>query len=201
MADEDVKPLSESRRLDEDLSWHVRTDELKQIRIDRVSDQLMFIGRAVSQAALTSEAQWQIQRRSIQDLTPDEEVKEFAVKGAYNQIWDDRAALFPPFTPGSDILGGVQIVTESGFRNLFSVSTLPINSVTWTAIPNTVGRKTLGIQNPNNTEVRVNSATPAGFAGWEIAKQGELFLDVSDLLTVNLRSAVGSPTVTIMELG
>jgi len=105
------RPLNHSRSIDDDQTHYVRTDELKQIRTDRVSDQELFIGRAVAQDVITSEALWQIQR--ITNQSSGDEVKEFVAKGAYNQVWDDRATLFPGFTPGTGVVGGSVVFEPS----------------------------------------------------------------------------------------
>jgi len=97
------RPQADEYAVDADRARHVRIDELKLIRTDRVSNQEVFIGRTVAQDVLTSEAKWQVQRITFQ--AGGDEVKEFAAKGGYNQIWDDRATLFPPFTPGAGVVG------------------------------------------------------------------------------------------------
>jgi len=106
--DEKDVPLNHSRAVDNDNSEYVRTDELKQIRTDRVSDQLWYIGRAIAHDTATSNPLWQIQRIHIN--TSNVEVKEFIGKGSYLQVWDDRASLFPAVTTGTKGIGGGPLV-------------------------------------------------------------------------------------------
>lgn len=92
-------------------------------------------------------------------------------------------------------------VTLNGYKTLISITELTIASASWTALPATASRRTIGIQNPNNIEIKINNATPAGYVGWEVAKQGELFLDIESNLVLNVKAKSGTPTIVVMELG
>lgn len=60
------------------------------VRTDTVNSTLSYIGTAKQEAA-TSDPAWQIKRVSIQG---NEEVVEYADEGDFDQIWDNREALF-----------------------------------------------------------------------------------------------------------
>ena len=96
-----------------------------------------------------------------------------------------------------DLLDATQGANTAGI-----VTEIVIDNTSWTALPTTplVNRDGLGIQNPNNQEIKLNFATPAGYIGWAIAKQGETFLDLKDTVTIYAKSNTSSITIVIMEM-
>jgi len=157
MFDEKDRPLNHSRAIDDDRSEYVRTDELKQIRIDRVSDQLWFIGRAVAHDTLTSDDLWQIQRIHIN--ATNVEVKEFIAKGAYSQVYDDRASLFPAPSLGTGAIGGGTIIEPSaGPWTDGSGTATTVSAVVFAANDQ---RKALYIKNLGNKSIWIDFGTAA----------------------------------------
>lgn len=81
----------EFRKFDQDGSVLVRTDEVKDIRIDNVNSFKIFEGRTYKFGADTDEAVWQIKRKIILGT---ETITQWANEGKYDQVWDDRESLF-----------------------------------------------------------------------------------------------------------
>lgn len=81
--------------------------DVVQKRVDTISNIITVQGNTKTLNALTSDNVWQIRRISIQG---DELVTEFADKGNYTQIWDNRDSLFNPlpfFNTASIIFDGI----------------------------------------------------------------------------------------------
>ena len=62
-------------------------------RIDTPNASTTFTGESFDSAALTSEAKWSIKRVTVEG---NEVVTQFVNDGKFDQIWDNRASLFPP---------------------------------------------------------------------------------------------------------
>jgi len=94
---------------------------------DTVSSQKSFIGKTIGNITDTSLAQWQIS----QIVKVGSEVKtEYANNGAFDQIWDDRATLFPAppfFNSGSLLFDGVDEYIDLGDNYDFG----PAQAFTW----------------------------------------------------------------------
>lgn len=73
---------------------HVRTDEQKLVKIDRVNSNLTYEGRA-DHGTEDSFDHWQIKRiLSVGSIT----TTEYADNGNYTQVWNNRATIFTPGT-------------------------------------------------------------------------------------------------------
>ena len=70
----------------------VRTDEVKKIIVERVNSGLSFEGRTASQSALETSPVWQVKRISV---SGKKTTTEFANGGKYDQIFANRATIFP----------------------------------------------------------------------------------------------------------
>lgn len=77
---------------DEDGSLLSRTDEVKKIIVETLPG-IVYTGRSVDLAALTSEPKWQIKRVTTAGRI---ETTEWASDvESYNKVWDDRTTYFP----------------------------------------------------------------------------------------------------------
>jgi len=92
--------------------------------------------------------------------------------------------------------------TPAGLTTGGLITVVALNAVTWTALPATplVGRNGIGIQNESGTALKLNFATPGGYIGWTIADGGEFFVDITESILIFAKAAIGTPSVTIMEI-
>jgi len=84
------------------------------------------------------------------------------------------------------------------------VTVVALNSSTWTALPSTAAtnRKAVAIQNRSGIDIKVNySSGVAGYVGMTIPDGGERFYDMSSAVTIYGKSASGTPSVNVEELG
>lgn len=81
----------EENRFDIDGSVRVRADEVKEIRVDNASSEVIYEGRAPVGSS-ESDPVWQIKRIFINGNVTE---TTFADLGEYSNAWSDRVSLFP----------------------------------------------------------------------------------------------------------
>jgi hypothetical protein len=76
-----------------------RTDFVGLVREDRSETGCVIIGQTHLHNALDSQPVWQLRRLSY--VAPGVLSTEYADHGKYNQVWDNRVAIFGPCPPGA----------------------------------------------------------------------------------------------------
>jgi len=80
----------------------VRQEDIRLKKVDSSSASITFIGETRLQDASTSAAVWRLQQEIVNN---NEVTTSFANDGRYDQIWDDRAIIFPiPFEDNFSVL-------------------------------------------------------------------------------------------------
>lgn len=106
--------------------------DVVQDRVDTVSNIITIHGRTKKMNAVTSDNFWQIARVSIQG---DEVVTEYADKGNYTQIWDDRDNLFAPlpfFNTASLLYDGINDYLDiNDADNISFENNIPWSTTHW----------------------------------------------------------------------
>jgi hypothetical protein len=99
----------------------------------------------------------------------------------------------------------VRVSDENETLNIGGVITsVSLNSTTWTALTPTPlsTRKTVAVQNQSNGEIKLSySNTTPGYVGVAIAKGGERVYNLSADVMIYGKSAAGSVTVIVEEVG
>ncbi len=93
--------------------------------------------------------------------------------------------------------------TFSGLKNGGRVSTITINSATWTKIPAIPldGRNAISIQNYSGVEIKINySDLIGGYVGIVIPDKGERYYDITDAIEIFAKCESGTASLTIEEL-
>lgn len=94
-------------------------------------------------------------------------------------------------------------VSPSGLSIAGEITIVTLSSGSWTALPVTplTNRNAIGVQNQSGTEIKLNfDSGEAGYIGWTIKNNGEIFLDITDSVIIYAKAAAGTPSITVMEI-
>lgn len=93
--------------------------------------------------------------------------------------------------------------TPTGLKVGGKVTEVPLNAVTWTALPATplTGRNAISLQNRSGIEIKLNfDPTVVGYVGVFVPDGYERAYDITDSILIYAKAASGTPTVIIEEL-
>ncbi len=181
----------------------MRRSGVGQFLEDRSDTSCVYYGVTPDQLTLTSENQWQIWR--VENVSGVLHTT-FANRAKYNQIWDDRAGLFPACVGTDPIWPEVPVTgtfTPSGLNVAGLLTEVAIDAVAWTALPATplANRNAISIQNQSGVEIKMQYApATVGYVGVKIAVDGERFYDITDNIIVYAKAASGTPTILVEEI-
>ena len=176
---------------------------------DRTDDTCVYYGVTPDMLTATSEPQWQIWRVSnVAGVLHT----EYANRAKYDQIWDDRATIFPPcagtdpiWPPVGDITGDFSgEVTVSGLTIAGRMTVVSLPDGVWTLLPAVAlpDRNALAIQNQSGVQVKYNyDNTEPGYVGSIINPGSERFLNITESIPVYAKPAPGnSPSILVEEI-
>jgi len=101
---------------------------------------------------------------------------------------------------GANFSGTVSI---SGLSIAGKISTVTINSITWTALPlaSLTARNGISVHNQTNTQMKINyDNTEPGYVGPIINSGGERYYDIRDTIILYGKCQAGTIDVVIEEL-
>lgn len=84
--------------------------DVRRVKVDTVSSKLTYVGTSSVDAASTADPVWRIRRETVNG--PETDVR-WANGGAADQVWDDRASLFPPATFDNEYSGQFDGINDS----------------------------------------------------------------------------------------
>lgn len=172
---------------------------------DRTDTACVYYGVTPFQDTLTSQPKWQIWR--VENVNGVLHTR-FANQAKYDQIWDDRATLFPacagtdPIWPPTEGTFTGEIIT-SGLTIAGLMTVVPLNAATWVALPpaSLPNRNTIAIQNQSGIEIKYNyDNTEPGYVGTIIAPGGERFINITDSIPVYAKASAGTPSIMVEEI-
>lgn len=179
----------------------VRTDEVRLQKEDQPYPNIRYYGRSDDVNASDSDPIWQIFR---QVRTGGVVTTTYAQKGSFNCRWADRVSYFPAATATGEPVGYAPSIRISGLNIRGRVTTVLVNTNTWTALPPggpLPYRNTLAIQNQSGVDLKINyDPATSGFNGIWLVSGGERVYDVTDNITVYAKSDIGPAYIVIEEL-
>jgi hypothetical protein len=113
---------------------------------------------------------------------------------------------YQKFAETGEGLVAVRTADDNTILNISGIITeVVLNDTTWTALPATplATRKTLSIQNPSNTPVKINySNAVSGYVGMDVlTKGGERTYNIDATVFLYGKSSAGNVTVNVEEAG
>ena len=106
-------------------------------------------------------------------------------------------------TVGTNLSGQGGIVSVSGLRVAGRITEVPINSLTWTALPASpfANRNAISIQNISAVELKLQyDNTVATYTGVVVPSGAERFYDITERILIYAKSQAGSPVIIVEEI-
>jgi len=191
-----------------------RGDRIGQFLEDRTDTSCVYYGLTPDQLTQTSERKWQIWR--VENVSGVVNTR-FANRAKYDQVWDDRATLFPacvgtdPIWPEQPITGDVNAFFQ-GARTDATVEEISVSDAGWTLLTSLPNGQAVNIQNPDASggDVKVNwispsqPALPAGYVGMLLKENQERFYALSTgnvNIQIYAKAATGSRVLNVEQIG
>lgn len=155
------------------------TTDLKKVIVDESSSAITYVGKSLDNDATTSQPLWQIQRL----LTiGTETTREFAGTGAFDQVWDDRATLFPAAALTNVYsleFDGINDYVNLGNTHLYDVGT-QFSMSFWVWVDNVAAQRTIysKVTNDGNVYGLSIQIDTAGNLWLQVRAAGQLSLHV-----------------------
>lgn len=155
-----------------------RGDENGQVLVDYVQPNLIYIGITPLQPTTGSETKWQIKRLSLVGTL---KTVEYANHQKYNNIWNDRASLFPapPIVDNGEVLPeylqAFPDARDEAVSQRYQL-VINVNSTTWTELSaGFTNYNQLSVRNKSGVDCVVNGDnTGPGIVGYPLDDLEEL---------------------------